>query len=196
VTVTLAACKGSSWTESRHALQVVVAVKYYRVHLSDDESLGVAKSRSPGLFMLQAEGEVVGWEPVALDLVEGDFSDYLASNLGVRLCSERMKEVLQRFAGPRDVLQWLPVRVFKGEDERQFFILHLPILDDVLGSKTLFHEDVVIKPVLSLRRALGHAVFSYRGSEGVSLFIDERVRKALSEAGCSGAKYSLALSET
>jgi hypothetical protein len=166
---------------------------YYDILFKDDRSLGVAYTinKSDADFDLPYLGKVVKWSPMILDLRNGEYPDYLASNLGLRICSQRMKEVLEEKATKYDELQWLEVRIRKGKEERSYYILHFPNPPDVLNktASILVDEDVVVKPVLSPSLTKIHSVFCYPYSS-ITLFISSEVKDAIEAAGLTGVEIS------
>jgi len=170
-------------------------VRYFNIYFDEVENLGTGRSRSEDLLFLPDRGVVRDWVPPRLDLVDGEFPDYLASDLGCRLCSDRMRQVLASAASPADVLQWLPVEVSRGGDSRRYWLLHFPEPVEALGPRTVQQGDFVVKPVLSVAAMGGHAVFTYPGGEGVALVVDEHVKDALTQAGCTGFECTAAALE-
>jgi hypothetical protein len=178
---------------------------YYQVLFDDEGVYGVAYTDKnqetgpcfppPGGFGLPYAGIVEDWQPLALELREGDFADYLASNLGCRLCSDRLKSILESHASPADELQWLVTEVHRRAEKHVYWILHFPNPPDVLNkSKTLFVDgtDVVVKPVLSKDATAGHQVFAYPEAGELTLFVGEPVKRAIEAAGCTGMELSRA----
>jgi hypothetical protein len=121
-----------------------------------------------------------------LDVVDGSLPDYLASDLGGRLCSDKMRHVLESAARSADVLQWLPTQVALGDEVTTFWLLHFPEPVEALGQQTIWQGDYVVKPVLSRARLEGHAVLTYPGDEGEALIVNEDARDALERASCAG----------
>jgi len=167
-------------------------MKYYGIYWDESEGVGTARSRSEALLLLPDGGSVVDWIPLEFDLVDGAFPDYLANDLGCRICSERMRYVLESSASRLDVLQWLPVQIVCGDEVRNYWVLHSPEPVDVLGKRTIRQGDFVVKPVLSVARPAGHAVLTYPGSEGLALAVNQQVKDALALAGCTGFECILA----
>ena len=166
--------------------------KYFKVLFDDKGVFGVAHTvEKRDLFMLPYAGIVEDWQPMTLELRQGAFADYLASNLGCRLCSDRLRNILQSHSAPEDHLQWLAVEVRRGSQNRTYSILHFPNPPEVLNKdRSIFAGDFVVKPVLS-RDAIGcHRVFSYPKSGELRMFIAEPVKRAIEAAGCTGMELS------
>jgi hypothetical protein len=169
-------------------------MNYYRVFFKESD-LGIGRSRSDDLLFLPDNGPIESWKEPILDLVEGDFPDYLAADIGGRFCSQNMREVLDSAATKSDVLQWLPGRVFHGVEVRAYWVLHFPKPVNALGKRTIWHGDHVVKPVFSLALLRGHSVLTYPGTGGSGLIIDARTKAALKRAHCTGFECSPAAVE-
>ncbi len=176
---------------------------YFKALFEDEDYSGVAyieKSQEtgtwfppPGIFFLPDTGFVESWQPLVLELRDGGFADYLASNLGCRLCSERLKGIFQSCASSDDELQWLAVEVHKGAEKRTYWVLHFPNPPDVLNwDKSILAGDFVVKPVLSKDATSGHQIFAYPRAGKLSLFVAEPVKRAIEAAGCTGMELSRA----
>lgn len=167
---------------------------YYQVLFDEDGVFGVAKTIEKGdLFTLPYSGAVEGWQPLMLDLIEGDFADYLSSNLGCRMCSKRLQDILEAHASSDDMLQWLPVIVRRGVEQRIYSILHFPNPPDILNKdKSIFAGEFVVKPVISKSAIGSHKVFAYPKAGETKLFVNEQVKIAVEAAGCTGLELSRA----
>lgn len=170
-------------------------MNYYHVYFDESEDLGVGRSRSEGTWFAPEVGPVTAWTEPELELTNGAFPDYLASDLGCRLCSERMKQVLESSATRADVVQWLPVQVISRDGVRRYWFLHFPEPVAALGKLTIRQGDFVVKPFLSKARLRGHAVLTYPGGEGVALVVSETVKRALESAALTGFECSPAATE-
>jgi len=152
---------------------------------------GVASIVLPDIFRLPKAGRVNNWNPLTLNLVDGEFADYLGSNLGCRLCSDRLKSILDSHAFVSDDIQWLPVVVEQGTIKKNYSILHFPNPPDILHkNKTIFVDDFVVKPVLSADAIGQHKVFSYPKGGELPLFITQSVKEAIDSEGCTGLEFT------
>ena len=166
---------------------------YYRICFKDEEHLGTGRMVDDRpLFFPPYEGEIIDWQELVLGLVDGDYPDYLASDFGGRICSERMRAILDDAATSDDVLQWLSVKVKSSNEKRQYYYLHFPAPPAVLHpKKTIFAVgNVVVRPVLSSETAALHAVFSYPKNEGTPLIVNELVRKEIFKIGLTGLELN------
>lgn len=167
---------------------------YYQVLWNDRKASGVALVQDyDDLFFLPEQGPVEDWQPLVFQLTEGELTDYLANDLGFRLCSERLKQILQAHAAADDSLQWLPIEVQQAGKKIPCFILHFPDPPDVLDrDNSILARDFVVKPVLSKKKLAGHQVFAYPGAGELKLFVAEPVRTAIKEAKYTGMELSRA----
>ena len=166
--------------------------KFYKVLFKEHESRGVGYAVGiDGLFFLPDSGVVENWQPLVLQLRDGGFPDYLASDLGCRMCSERLKTILDRNAASSDVTQWLDATVIMYGEERRYYILHFPQPPDILDkTKSIFAGSFVVKPVLSADLAGPHCVFGYPNCGKLPLIVCERAKRAILASGCSGIEFS------
>lgn len=164
---------------------------YFKVLFDEEGVFGVAQTVETGdLFTLPYTGVVEGWHPLVLELRAGEFVDYLSSNLGCRLCSDRLKGILQSCASSDDELQWLAVEVHRGTEKRTYWVLHFPNPPDVLSpDKSIFAGEFVVKPVLSKDTIGSHQVFSFPKGGELPLFVAEPVKRAIEAAGYTGMEF-------
>jgi hypothetical protein len=168
---------------------------YYQVLFPEaEEPFGVAWAEErQELFFLPESGCVEGWKPLTMQLRDGEFSDYLGNNLGCRLCSPKLRSILETRASASDRLQWLNVFVTLSDDIREYFILHFPTPIDCLDPlHTIRSGDFVVKPVLAAAAVSGHDVFTYPGSGELCWFVSDTVKGAIKSARCTGLMLSKA----
>lgn len=165
--------------------------KYFRMSFLEEDPHGIGETVGEEEVILPYRGEVRGWKPILLDLREGAYPDYLASNLGRRLCSEKLKAILSDGASPDDKLQWLPLNVRDGRESRAYYLLHFPDPPDILDKrKTIFAaKDVVVKPVFLGKALEDHRVFTYRKNEGLPLFVVDEIKRELENKQCTGIDF-------
>lgn len=166
-------------------------MNYFFLTFREDAQLGIARSRSDELFFLPQRGSVLGWDGHDLDLEQGSFLDYLANDLGCRLCSDALRDLLNSYASKADMIQWLSTVVYCGAESKRYSILHFPDPPDVLSDSSVAVGDMVVKPILSAKKAMGHSVFAFVGAEGLSLIVDQQTRNALQESRLSGVEAEL-----
>ena len=168
--------------------------RYFYLEYAEDEALGVGYALNGTDLFLLAEGQYYdNWRTVTFILRDGEYSDYLANDLGWPLCSRKLRDVLSGSASSVDSIQWLNAQVAHPSGEtREYHILHLPMRPDVLdGEKTIYAaKGFVVKPCLRPDAIGNHAVFSYPGTT-VHVIVAERVRDAIVSAGCTGIDFSL-----
>lgn len=131
------------------------------------------------------------WQDPVLEVVGEALDDYLANDIGVRLCSPRLRELIDDIASENDAIHWLDARVVFERSEFPFFVLHFLSFPDVLDPiKTLrARGGFVVRPVVSRARLQGHKVFSFAG--GVTrLIVDSDIRNAVEYSRCTGVDFA------
>lgn len=168
--------------------------EFFFLHLLDRDGAPVAYGvDDPDRDQILAEpGTVDDWDALELEVKGGEPTDYLANNVGVRLCSARLRDVIEQQRCDDDRLQWLEVQVVdEAGVKHPFFVLHLVSHPDVLDPQRTItaRGSFVVKPVLSGAKAVGHRVFSFAGAT-TRLVIADVVRRAILDAGCTGVDFA------
>ena len=162
---------------------------FFAILFASDDTRGVAVSSSNDTLLLP-EGEIVNWVELILELEDGVYADYQANDLGARLCSARMRAVLEKSAGDADRLQWLPVRVNCDGQSRDYYILHFPDPRPVLDKKaSIMVDDFVVKSVLSSSLLVNRRVFTHEEGGNLPLYVSDEVAERLQEEGCTGIEF-------
>jgi hypothetical protein len=146
-------------------------------------------------FRLPNEGKVNDWKPIVVEVRDGDYCDYLACNIGGRICSKKLRDIINQNASTHDDLQWLDLSAIKNGEKQVYYMLHFPYPPDVLNiDRTLFvkNTDIVVRPVFSRIRCESFNVISFYENMGVSWYIRDFVKKAIQAAGCTGIEFSQA----
>lgn len=143
-----------------------------------------------GFNLLPKDGWAKEWETKCFTLKNGGYTDYLPA-IGCRLCSEKMRDILERCKSEKDVLQWLDAEVESETGEkRRYFILHFPVLEDVLDKKkSKYVRNILTSQVINPKACVGHEVFSYIEESTISFIVSQRVREELKKADCRGLVY-------
>lgn len=166
--------------------------KYYQIFYNDDVS-GFGKSLEDDLFFLPKNGIIKEWSSIKLELIDGGFSDYLASSLGCRLCSKKLKSLFQENAGIDDNIQWLDVDVKKGNEVQQYYILHFPSPPNNLCQEdSIFAGEFVVKPVLKSSLIENCHVFAYPNAGSLKLFVSEQLKELIKSENITGLELELA----
>ena len=181
--------------------------RYYELMWSDpeddDDPGGVAYA--PGSFELWLEPHstlLTTWNVPTFQLRDGSFTDYLANNKGLPMCSEHMREIIETHRGQADLLEWLPVEVHDvqpgpagvgGEEQqsRHYAIPHLLEELDVVDTtrSIMASTGFVVKPHLILAKIGAHQIFRYRGGGDMTICMSNKLRLALLEWGCTGCHF-------
>jgi len=170
--------------------------KYYFLHCHPKKSTGVAYApKELGLFILPATGYVNSWNTVEFQLKDGTFVDYQPNDMGVRLFSEKLKNIISSSASKNDKMQWFDtiIKDIQGES-RVYYILHFPEQLNVLdNNRTIFAtSDFVVKAILSLNLIEEHDVFTFSGARLIRFIVSEKVKKNILKEKCTGVSFSIA----
>jgi len=135
---------------------------------------------------LEARRSDVDWLPLVARAEQGDLVDWAPSNLLPRLCSERLRQILD---GVSDALVWLPVNVETPRGQLRYFILHFKEFADVIDpDKTIFAGGRILKPHLSASKVAQRRIFAIQPLSP-SAIVDEGIMQALTEARCTGLEF-------
>jgi hypothetical protein len=173
--------------------------RFYRLFRAGDFGVAYSAPEVDSAGLIPDHGEVTSWNPLELVVRPGEWggplADYVNSDLGVRLCSRRFKDLLDDVRSEIDKVQWLPVFVTNLEGKRiEYYILHFPEPPDVLNldpGETIYDDEsgVLIRPCLSLNKAGQHKLFNIPGLE-IATIVDESVKQASEAAGMQGMEFS------
>lgn len=174
-------------------------VRFYRLFTAGDFGVAFAPSEIESVGLIPDRGEIASWTPLELSVRpgqwEGLLADFVNSNLIIRLCSRRLRDLLDRLRSEVDRVQWLPAYVTDIAGNRvEHFVLHFPEPPDVLNldpGETIYDNDsgVLIRPCLSPTKAANHKLFNIPGLE-ITMVVDESVKQALEAAGIQGIEFS------
>ncbi|QLQ17016.1 MAG: hypothetical protein HZY73_16680 [Micropruina sp.] len=166
---------------------------FYFLHLRDvaDAPVAYGTDDPVGDGLLAEPGRPDHWPPLDLTVDEGVPTDYLANNLGVRLCSPRLRTILDQGAGPSDELQWLDAHVIDQHGSRPYHVLHFPTVPDVLdrGHTIWVDDELVVIPVIASGKVAHHRIFTIPGG-GIRMIVANDVRLAIRAARCTGISFS------
>ena len=189
-----AACEGADATEPRPRAERCTALTYFYLHWRDEEGASVAEGDDdPELDMILDEPATVDeWSGLELRLPSGGLTDYLANDVGVRLCSLRLRDLIESHRSATDEVQWLQAQVLDSSGQgHPYFVLHFVSHPDVLDRERTItaRDDFVVKAVLDRNRVAGHNVFAFPGAE-IRVIVSGVLRHAILAAGCTGVDFS------
>jgi hypothetical protein len=161
--------------------------RYFHLTYNDDyEPFGVAHSD----LMVGHPLDVDGWSTPTFELRDGGPADYLANDMGWRLCSAKMREALVPYLLP-DTTNWLPVFVRLGQNILNYYVLILPDRADLLNTeRTIYADgtDFIVKPVLDSRQLGTVAIFTVAGRT-LTFIVRADVKDAIEKSKCTGVDF-------
>ncbi|MEP6756807.1 MAG: hypothetical protein ABJA67_14980 [Chthonomonadales bacterium] len=135
-------------------------------------------------------GLVEDWEPLLLESDNG-VTDYMLCELAVRLCSEKLRDVISQNLGPNDAVQWLPVTVSAKGSSFDYYIMHFPNPVDCLDMERsiIVNGDDVARPVFQSWMPGDHRIFTYLGAKNLPWYVVPNVKKVFRKEECTGLTY-------
>lgn len=169
-----------------------MTLKFYFLHRDSDQTAYGPPGDQRTVLLLDPAPLAAAWQPVTLELRGTDRPhDYQTNDIGVRLCSPALRDVLDAHRGPDDAIEWLPVSVRDpGGALHPYWALHPLSYPDVLDpERTMIGPDGdPMRPVVDLRRVTTERVFAVRRSGW--LFVEDSVRKAIGKSRCTGVTFA------
>lgn len=166
---------------------------FFYIHWADRPNLAVASAPDDREQdrRLRAGGSVTDWKEVRFDLGPGELADYLANSFAWRLCSTKLRDLLDKSHAAVDGIQWLSTRVTLPDGaELPFWVLHFPDAADVVDkSKSVMAGPVLVKAHLDRRLVDGHRLFGFP-NESVRVVVADDIRRGIVAAGCTGMTFS------
>ena len=166
---------------------------FFYIHWLDRPNLAVASAPDDREQdrRLRAGGPVTDWKAVRFELGPGELADYVANSFAWRLCSTKLRDLLDRSRAAIDEIQWLPTTVTLPDGaELPFWVLHFPDAADVIDkSKSVMSGPVLVKAHLDRRLIDGHRLFGFP-NESVGVIVADDIRRGIVAAGCTGMTFS------
>jgi len=178
-----------------HAAKIVSTKPgdFFYIHWVDRPNLAVASAPDDREQdrRLRAAGPVRDWKAVRFELGPGELPDYLANSFAWRLCSTKLRDLLDRSRAPIDEIQWLPTTVTLPDGgELPFWVLHFPDAAEVINkSKSVMSGPVLVKAHLDRRLVDGHQLFGFP-NESVRVIVADDIRRGIVAAACTGMSFS------
>jgi hypothetical protein len=191
--------------------------EFFYLQWADEWKLALGQApRDPGLEnldrRLRMSARVDGWTAPAFDLTVGTVVDYLANSMAFRLCSQRLRDAIDRSLSALDLVQWLPVVVRdRKQTELPYWAIHFPEPPNVINmSKSVLYfpdpkvvasrpvlamdspkptDPVIVKACLDANLVAGRRFFGFR-NDSVHLIVADDVKNEIERAECSGMKFS------
>ena len=168
-------------------------VSFFYVFIPNQPRFALAEAKNdPALGKRVRDGGwIAEWEPPSFELEDGIVVDYLPNSFAFRLCSQRLRDVLESNRGDSDTVQWLPAPVRDRQGAQlSYWVLHFPDVPDVIHrTKSVFSGSVMVKPCIDASLVQGHRLLSWPHNS-VTLVIANEVKNAIASGGCTGMTFS------
>ncbi|MCX6953086.1 MAG: hypothetical protein NTV51_13110 [Verrucomicrobia bacterium] len=126
---------------------------------------------------------------VTAQVEDGPLGDYMPTNIGGRVCSERLHQIVCGELKQRDAIQWLPVSVRDERGETHLFqALHFDQPnDEVLDrERTQSLAGAVIRPYFKRAALSGRSVFGLTGTPALEMFVSASLKAKMEGAQVTG----------
>ncbi len=167
-------------------------MEYYFMLYRDAPGVPVARA-APGTPLLPSEPAPLS-VPLVFRADSSHLTDYLANDLVVRLCSQRLREVIDAKRASEAVL-WIPAAVeVPTGSQHVYSVLRLVPDPSILDpQRTLYARgEFVVRPIFR-REALGTRPLVSFPTASVSLVVSAALRSALQQAGITGLEFAPAI---
>lgn len=166
-------------------------MKFFSVSGKNDPKACCAKAPSGENALLTAQELAALDRELVLSVSRGVLSDYLPSNSALCLCSQKIKEVLDRYRLSDDTYKFLPLKVKVQDELYPYFALWFPHAVDVMDPKKTTYvpgTDSIRRPVFKAEVLEKRSVVP-RGSSDTVWVVSQDVRDALKRLGCTGLAF-------
>jgi hypothetical protein len=131
------------------------------------------------------------WKALQMNLRDGNFADYLANELGGRLCSQRLKDVVEANKSPDDSIAWLAAYVVSATERRPYWFLRFPKNLNILDrEKTKFVGSLIIKPAFNKACMQKHNVFGLPAEKSNRIYVSSSMKAAIELEDLTGLSFS------
>ncbi|TWB09250.1 hypothetical protein FBZ99_11540 [Rhizobium sp. ERR 1071] len=153
--------------------------------------IGVATSRATeysDTFYFEKFEKQFSYPFKNFDLKDGQFSDFMPSDVAHFLCSDRFRALIDENWGAEDRYEWFTVDVHNAADVRPYHVLHILRDPDILDvERSKFAGPSLVVP--AFKNLLGHNIFSPPNYAGEVVFIRDSVKRRFALAKLSGVEF-------
>ena len=142
---------------------------------------------------LPDEGYIENWEPIIFTKMKEDeiLTDYPATNICDRICSPKLREIIEDNLTEEDnEIQWLPMHIKDEEtgDITEYYYLHFPEYCDILNLEKSTINPVLgnyDKKIICYQKVKDRSVFNCPKAK---FFIDvsKKLKEEIFKQGCTG----------
>src|SRR5262249_15934717 len=151
---------------------------FYHVFIPNHPRFAMARALpDPDIGKQLRAGEVLDWKTLHFHVEKGEVTDYLANSLAFRLCSAKLRDLIDANRSPTDDTQWLASELtLPNGTHVPYAVLHFPTVSDVLHeSRSVVSGSMLVKPVLDAAKVSGHTVIGLP-HDSVALIVADSIR--------------------
>lgn len=150
--------------------------------------------------IFSVRGWINKWQEPSFIIPSGSgiLADYMSTDIGGRICSQELKEVIEENQSLIDKIQWLPVNIFDEDSDKAFvyYHLHFPEVENLLcmeSSKFNPRSGNSTVPVYLFSKISDHSIFnSQRAYEWTGAVICNEMKKKIESADFRGLELNIA----
>lgn len=133
------------------------------------------------------------WKVFEFELRDGTYSDYQASDLSLRLCSEKLRNIIDDTRTQQDEVQWFETIVKSSNGEkRTYYALHFPMNYPVIDYERSHISDhgIIIKPIFLETAFDDKHICVVPNEYGISWYISNELLNRITKAKCTGISFT------
>lgn len=174
--------------------QTKFAYYYYKDIVYPEKDCGIAcASLGTPKKILPSSKEIHIKTSLMFFLEDGEYSDYMANDRGLFLCSPKLMEIIESNKSLNDGIQWMKIAVQKeGKEQRPYFAMFfLDYLDALDEENTKFTETkqgkIATYPILSKEKIGNHKIFMF--DKSWREIFSENLKQTIELENCTGIVF-------
>lgn len=143
--------------------------------------------------VFRLSGLVEFWPRLVFEVPKnsGIISDYMSSIIGGRLCSDKLKTIIDDNKNSNDQIQWLPIHIKHVDSDETLTYYHLHFLNPFSGhskKESMYSPSGdIMKPVWHYSNIKDMEIFTCSEIyKHTMIILSENILKRIEEAECSG----------
>ena len=164
----------------------------YRVYEEDTDKYDLGRIiEGDSNYDLPGNEKVTNWKPFVYEIKFGEFPDLVPVINNFRLCSEKLKKIIDGCTSTEDGLQWLDTYVIKGDEKVKYYILHFCKVYDIanLENSKLTRKGDIIVPAFNKNACDKLNIFTLSGWLN-AWFVKENVKKEIEKNKCTNIEFT------
>lgn len=139
------------------------------------------------------EGYIKDWKPITFLKLkgEGPLADMSHTDIGGRLCSSKLRKIIEENLTEHDnEIQWLPMHIKDEEtgDITEYYYLHFPEYCDVLDLERSTIDPLLggyDKEIVSYQKVKNRSIFNCPQNKDFTV-VSKKLKEVIFKSGCTG----------